>query len=247
MSQILVQLNPDVPPTGSDLGIVNAARRSFNKRSDSLTEKDVNLLKFLARGMTTSDYEAFLQDIATEDEEYVLVDMLWKWRNTPTHDTPINHGFFSFEVKAPIFVARQLVKHEYLIMSEFSRRYITDDVEFYKHTYRKAVEDKKQGSGDTHPDSDSWAEIAHKQNMASLEIYNQMISNGIAPEQARGQLPTDLMTSWTWSGTFGAFAKMCQLRLNTDVQAETRYVAEQVYSYLEKQFPISAPLFVKGY
>src|SRR6056297_3024019 len=171
-SQIIVQLNPDVPPTGSDLGVVNAARRSFGKRSEwvycgvdtngphekALKVKDKRLLEFLARGMTADDFEAFVSSCVADgymvedqaDWEYyeqALVEKLWEWRNTPTHDTPFNHGFFSFEVKAPIFVRAQLVKHEYLIMSEFSRRYITDDIEFYEpDVWRGAAEDKKQGS-----------------------------------------------------------------------------------------------------
>src|SRR6056297_1750422 len=162
-SQIIVQLNPDVPPTGSCLGIVNAARKSFGRRSEwgavdiispqaremhnhperRLKDKDKRLLEFLARGMTADDFEAFCRDLG----DSVLVDdtghydglelsqlkeSLWQWRNTPTHDTPFNHGFFSFEVKMPVFVRAQLVKHEYLIMSEFSRRYITDHIEFYE-------------------------------------------------------------------------------------------------------------------
>jgi len=143
--QIIVQLNPDVPPTGSDLGIVNAARKSFGRRSEweiktrkdvyydfdtnkmkgettkefVLKEKDKRLLEFLARGMTADDFEKLHSSIdATIIDEYgidtqcdynKLTEILWQWRNTPTHDTPFNHGFFSFEIKAPIFVARHLV------------------------------------------------------------------------------------------------------------------------------------------
>lgn len=242
---ILVQINPDVPPTGSDLGIVNAARRSFGKRSEEFTDKDERLLKFLARGMTAKDYAEFINSVYSE-EHWNIADRLWEWRNTPTHDTPINHGFFSFEVKAPIFVRAQLVKHEYLVMSEYSRRYITGDVEFYQHDYRKAAEDKKQGSGGAHYDSLMWRQAVEKGNRDQLALYNEMIADGVAPEQARGVLPQDLMTAWTWSGTFGAFVKMCQLRLHPEAQAETRLVAEKVYGFLVQQFPVAAPLFVHG-
>ena len=126
--QIIVKINPDVPPTGSDLGIVNAARKSFGRRSEweepfegcdssllKLKDKDKRLLEFLARGMTADDFDEFCGEVeCLGNEEYKekLVEMLWQWRNTPTHDTPFNHGFFSFEVKAPIFVRAQLVKHE---------------------------------------------------------------------------------------------------------------------------------------
>jgi len=269
--QIVVQINPDVPPTGSDLGIVNAARKSFGRRSEwdwdyrtpeparyapyrgekvkVLKDKDKRLLEFLARGMTADDFDEFLRSLEDsgdeKDWEPYLTEKLWEWRNTPTHDTPFNHGFFSFEIKAPIFVARQLVKHEYLIMSEYSRRYITDDIEFYQPTvWRKAAEDVKQGSS---------SEAVSVQaidpnfvNFTSLRVYKELLEAGVAPEQARMVLPQSLMTSWTWSGTLAAFAKMCQLRLAKDSQYETRLVAKEVYKHLCNQFPVAAPLLVEG-
>jgi len=301
--QIIVQLNPDVPPTGSDLGVVNAARRSFGKRSEweycgggycndqcndpdgakgkcpKLKDKDKRLLEFLARGMTADDFEAFVSSCIAdgymvEDQadwecyHQALVEKLWQWRNTPTHDTPFNHGFFSFEVKAPIFVRAQLVKHEYLIMSEFSRRYITDDLEFYTpDEWRKAAENKKQGSSDEtvegiwdlevktgavdmgdeyDPTIRGITTCTMNFMEAQIEFYRQLIREGVAPEQARMVLPQSLMTAWTWSGTLGAFANMCKLRIHPEAQYESRLVAERIYEELKKQFPVAAPLLVEG-
>ena len=281
--QIIVQLNPDSMPSGSDLAVVNAARRSFGKRSNweylsdysdyeigsggdfkvypdltkpTLKDKDKRLIEFLARGMTADDFDKFLSthtEIAYDWQEHfnvidknTLIEDLWRWRNTPTHDTPFNHCFISFEVKAPIFVARHLVKTEYTIMSEFSRRYITDDVEFYVHDYREAAKDKKQGSGGLHKDNEHYQRVIELKNMEALKTYNDLIEAGVAPEQARGHLPQDLMTAWTWSGTLGAFAKMCRERLGSDAQKETRYVAEQVYDYLKEYYPVSAKCLVEG-
>ena len=275
--QIIVQLNPDVPPTGSDLGVVNAARRSFGKRSEwgavdiispqaremhnhperRLKDKDKRLLEFLARGMTADDFEAFCRDLG----DSVLVDdtghydglelsqlkeLLWEWRNTPTHESPFGHVFFSFEVKMPIFLARQLVKHKFLRWSEYSRRYITEDVEFYKHNYREAAQDKKQGSGGVHKNSPGWRSQVGAHNDYQLDLYNDMISDGVAPEQARGVLPQDLMTAVTWSGSLDAFAHMCKLRLGSDAQKEAQCVAQEVYKHLKNQCPVSAPLLVEG-
>ena len=276
--QIIVRVNPDTSPTGTDLSIVNAARKSFGRRSEwelpvneydmrRLKDKDKRLLEFLARGMTADDFDKFVDDFVSEcDIGYSAKDLsskLWQWRNTPTHDTPFNHGFFSFEIKAPIFVARHLVKHEYLIMSEYSRRYITDDVEFYTpDVWRKAAEDVKQGSSDV-PVELPWDlyednyeggfgdiegvnyDFDQVTNVA-FESYKKMLELGVAPEQARMILPQSLMTSWTWSGTLGAFANMCKLRLSTDTQYETRLVAQAVYEELKKQFPVAAPLLVEG-
>jgi thymidylate synthase (FAD) len=293
-SQIKVQLNPDVTPAGSDLSIVNAARRSFNTRSEwnwskelesgtgdgrTLKPKDKRLLEFLARGMTADDFEAFYKTVTEvgsdisggEPTEIDLKELLWQWRNTPTHDTPFNHTFISFEVQAPIFVRAQLVKHEYLIMSEFSRRYITDDVEFYTpDVWRKAAENKKQGSSDEealkgeyfyyeYKDDDSeipygWQvgvdttleEVVDNSCDNMVGIYTDMVKRGVAPEQARMVLPQSTMTEWTWSGTLGAFAKMCTLRLHPEAQYEARLVAQQVYEYLKEYYPVGAKALVEG-
>lgn len=266
MSKIEVRLNPDTPPTGSDLSVVNAARRSFNTRSEwdyftkgevngrgelveyvKLKEKDKRLIEFLARGMTADDFEGFSCDVlamgGSEDYED-LVDKLWQWRNTPTHDTPFNHTFISFEVKAPIFVRAQLVKHEYLIMSEFSRRYITDDIEFYEPDYwRKAAPNKKQGS----LEEEIQERVTDFQKHGyQFDTYKRLIDVGVAPEQARMVLPQSTMTEWTWSGTLGAFAKMCQLRLHPEAQYEARLVAQEVYKHLKEQWPVSSPALVEG-
>lgn len=284
MTEIIVQLNPDTPPTGTDISIVNAARRSFGKRSDwdytcacgikkdpeaqynkwpgcgadqmdchrevksrTLKPADKRLLEFLARGMTADDFEMFVADASGGDYED-LVGYLWDFRNTPIHDTPFNHTFISFEVKCPLFVHGQLVKHEYLPMSTFSRRYITDEIEFYKHTYRQAAVDKKQGSGGPMSEKDQeWLQkVSEQAAWEAVCRYNTMIEAGVAPEQARGELPQNLMTSFTWSGTLGAFAKMCQLRLHPDAQKEAKIVAEAIYAELKKQWPVSAPLLVEG-
>ena len=262
-SQIKVQLNPDVTPAGSDLSIVNAARRSFNTRSEwanaedlwiepyvplgigfgdevrfeminpyikpVLKDKDKRLLEFLARGMTADDFDNFLVDISIADMDWSwykespesLKKLLWQWRNTPTHDTPFNHTFISFEVQAPIFVRAQLVKHEYLIMSEFSRRYITDDVTFYEpDVWRKAAENKKQGSSSESIHSWHVEDSVMALGENALSVYKDLLKEGVAPEQARMLLPQSTMTEWTWSGTLGAFAKMCTLRLHPEAQYE---------------------------
>ena len=283
MTQIEVKLNPDVTPAGSDLSVVNAARRSFNTRSEwdivkipetyynfdtnsmqtevelnrVLKEKDKRLLEFLARGMTAADFQEFLDDVA-ESHSYLddaattgekslapdITELLWQWRNTPTHDTPFNHTFISFEVQAPIFVRAQLVKHEYLIMSEFSRRYITDDIKFYEpDVWRKAAENKKQGSLDEgiNPEYNPAYD-----NSSALHAYRQALDYGVAPELARMLLPQSTMTEWTWSGTLGAFAKMCTLRCHPEAQYEARVVANKVYEYLKEYYPVGAKALVEG-
>ena len=73
----------------------------------------------------------------------------------------------------------------------------------------------------------------------SIGLYNRMIKEGIAPEQARAVLPQSMMTEWIWSGSLYAFARVCNLRNKPDVQEETRQITESMNSFLSNGFPIS--------
>jgi len=139
-------------------------------------------------------------------------------------------------------------------MSEYSRRYITDDIEFYEPEYwRKAAPNKKQGSLEEPFEHEDYSDVQayHDESWSDLQgiclrYYEDIIDTGGAVEQARMMLPQGTMTEWTWSGTLGAFAKMCQLRCHPEAQYESRLVADKVYEELKKQFPVAAPLLVEG-
>jgi thymidylate synthase (FAD) len=152
------------------------------------------------------------------------------------HLSPFGHAFASFHVKAPIFVARQLVKHKFLRWNEISRRYVDDEPEFYvPEVWRGRSEDKKQGSdGVSHPPM--WLDPTMAQ---VLDLYNYMIDDGVAPEQARMVLPQSTMTEWYWSGSLDAFADMCRLRCASDTQYETRVAADQINTEMFKLFPVA--------
>jgi thymidylate synthase (FAD) len=145
-------------------------------------------------------------------------------------------------VKAPIFVARQLVKHKFLRWNEISRRYVDDEPEFYKpDVWRGRSADKKQGS-DGVVDVGEWGDT----NWACLIAYNDLLKHGVAPEQARMVLPQSTMTEWYWSGSLDAFADMCRLRCKEDTQYETRLVADQVSTIMQDLFPVSWAALMKG-
>ena len=178
------------------------------------------------------------------------------------HTSPFGHCFASFHVRAPVFVARQLVKHKFLRWNEISRRYVDEKPEFYMpDVWRKRSEDKKQGSSDevvdmlhllvvdhelsieghTHYDNmkgrpDEWTSFI---NEKSLELYDAMINSEVCPEQARMVLPQSMMTEWYWSGSLDAFADMCNLRCADDTQAETSFVADAIDEEMEQLFPVS--------
>ena len=215
---------------GDDLDVVNAARVSFDKESE--WEKNENSYGHLC----------------VKDER--LISYLAKHK----HHSPFNHSFLSFRVKAPIFVARQLVKHKFLPWNEVSRRYVDSEPEFYFPEYwRKKAENVKQGSsrercenmyeevclndiGWTEPSCDQYTRWSIEE---SLKQYQIMLSMGVCPEQARMVLPQNMMTEWRWSGTLGAFLDMLVLRLDPHTQKETRDVAEKISVIVKELFPVS--------
>ena len=161
------------------------------------------------------------------------------------HWSPFGHCSVQFHIKAPIFVARQLVKHQIgLTWNEISRRYVDSEVEFYDvEKWRGRPVDKKQGSREkdvewVHRDIRTGTLQAQVENIALLN-YNMMIGAGVAPEQARMILPQSMMTEWYWSGTLYAFARVCNLRCAEDAQYETRIVANFINDECKELFPIS--------
>lgn len=220
---------------GSDLSVVNAARVSFGKESELETIDWVNGRE--VKGLQANDAK--------------LIKYLAKHK----HLSPFGHAFASFHVKAPIFVARQLVKHKFLRWNEISRRYVDEEPEFYvPEVWRGRSDDKKQGSagevvlGNYVVDRTYRGDFGGYEgemydvddyNRLALDMYEGLMQQGVAPEQARMVLPQSTMTEWYWSGSLDAFASMCKLRCAPDTQYESRIVANQISLELGTLFPVS--------
>lgn len=221
---------------GDDLSVVNAARVSFDKESS-----------------WSFDYEKDESELPTADTK--LIAYLAKHN----HWSPFSHAFASFRIKAPLFVARQLGKHQVgLAWNEVSRRYVDSEPEFFLPTYwREKADSVKQGSSeakvgefkafdaygdkyDTTPESAAeWAaEVC-------LNTYKNLLTAGVCPEQARMILPQNTMTEWIWSGSLYAFARVCNLRLDSHTQRETQEVVREIYKHLRELFPVSVAALVK--
>jgi len=201
---------------GDDLRTSNSARVSFKKKRDEfMFEGDPRV-----RPSGRSD-EKLIHDLAAEG-----------------HIAPFGHSYALFHIKAPIFVARQLVKHKFLRWSEVSRRYVDEEPEFYTpDVWRGRSADKKQGSeGVVNPEYNP----QHLDGKIKY-AYLQALDMGVAPEQARMLLPQSTMTEWYWSGSLDAFAAMCRLRCAPDTQYESRVVANQISEVMGKIFPVSWP------
>jgi thymidylate synthase (FAD) len=208
---------------GSDLSVVNAARVSFSKTSEWESIPEAGPVEGL---------------LSSQDEK--LINYLAKHN----HWSPFGHASMQLHIKAPVFVARQLVKHQVgLVWNEVSRRYVDDEVEFYEpDVWRGAPVNAKQGSSDVGVDINPSNMMVNDYKLAldrAKWTYEHLLGQGVAPEQARMVLPQSMMTEWYWSGTLMAFARVCNLRCKSDTQLETQMVANQIDEIGEEYFPYS--------
>ncbi|SDZ06094.1 FAD-dependent thymidylate synthase [Thermoactinomyces sp. DSM 45892] len=206
---------------GNDLTVVNSARVSYDKASDEINEKDKRLIKFLAKNL---------------------------------HTSPFRHSMLQFEVYAPLLVARQHWK--YIVGSDFrdpltgawnesSRRYITEEPEFYViggDKWRKVPESSKQGSGECLPleVGAKWTEELAKHYRQCLETYEQAMKDGVCVEQARVFLPAyALYVRYYWTASLQAVTHFINQRLAHDAQKEIQEYARATLSLTQKEFPYS--------
>ena len=165
------------------------------------------------------------------------------------HWTPFGHCSMQVHVYAPVFVARQLVKHQVgLVWNEVSRRYVDTEPEFYKpEEWRLKADDKKQGSSNEVWGIRDHRDIVDDPNVSYDNLCNDAKSKylhwvnnlNICPEQARMVLPQSMMTEWYWSGTLMAFSRVCNLRCKPDAQLETRLITDQIDIISSAEFPVS--------
>jgi len=206
---------------GSDLRVVNAARVSFDKVS-TWEKSDYNL-----------NDQSLVNVLLEKDAK--LIRYLAKNK----HWTPFGHCQATFRIKAPIFVARQLEKHQVgMVWNEVSRRYVDSDPEFYRPNFWRARADNaKQGSSD-------WEVTffdcpATTSESEAILAYKTLLDADVCPEQARMVLPQSMYTEWYWTGSLAAWARVCHLRLDRHTQKETQDVAKMLDKEMEKLYPIS--------
>ena len=197
----------------------------MNHRGDDLTVVNAARVSFNKR-----KYEL-------DDEDVRLIDYLAKHG----HWSPFSHCFLQFRIAAPIFVARQLAKHQVgLAWNEVSRRYVDFEPEWYcpEHWRGRAANNKQGSSGRVAEQANANQEL-EMANVSGLSHYQHLLQCGVAPEQARMVLPQTLMTEWYWSGSLAAFARVANLRLHKDAQPETADVADWIDTFANELFPYS--------
>lgn len=194
---------------GSDTSVVNAARVSFNKQASNYTD--------------------------TKNKK--LIQYLAQHK----HEIPFAHTAITLRITAPISIRTQCFKHKIgFVENEISRRYISTPPELFIPEFRtKPANNIKQGSGDIHPKHEYFNKKYIKSCKDAIAVYQVMIDDGIAPEQARFVLPQGVMTTWIWTGSLLAFARFYNLRSDAHAQKEIQELAKQVEDTINPLFPIS--------
>ncbi len=201
---------------GSDNAIANAARVSFAGHGD---------------------WNSIPETYSEEKRDKLLV-YLAKHR----HLTPFRHTSVTIRCKEPIFIARQLGKHQAgLSWNEVSRRYVKGGVEFHIPSIWRMAPDGsiKQGSAGAHPDNKNISDFYDKFIKKAVDFYNTLIENGVAPEQARMVLPQSMMTEWVWTGNILALAHIYRERIASGAQAEAQEFAYKLDAAIAPLFPVA--------
>lgn len=196
---------------GDDKSVVNAARVSFSKDASNFTPaQNKKLIKYLAKH---------------------------------NHWTPFAHAFVTLHMKAPIAIHAQCVKHQIgFAMNTVSRRYVSEAPDYYLPIFRsKPIGSVKQGSGaEFTGDKQANIQTAYIYHMnASIDLYERLLENGVAPEQARFVLSQGVMTEWVWSGSLMAWARFYNQRTDPHAQKEIQELAKQVDKIIEPLFPVA--------
>jgi thymidylate synthase (FAD) len=259
---------------GTDLTVVNAARTSFGKESDwlpsgapadylgvvyqqrfiegrtrpvNLSQADANLIRFLATGYRSSEWDALLDEVidhARHGSKDELTEILQHYKKSAQHWAPFAHPHMQIRMKLPMFLARQFVKHQIGgAWSEESRRYMSSEPEFwFPKEWHGRPEDIKQGSGyaiGPQVFQDDLSDRAEKVAVHALNTYEEMVAAGVAPEEARIVLPLNTMTTVTWTGSLLFWSRVCNQRLDNHAQKAANELAEQIAAIAQPLFPVS--------
>lgn len=228
---------------GDDLIVCNAARVSFDKKSDwEIVGYDD---EYDVGGRAVSSFP--IRKLSAKDEK--LIHYLAKHKHTSCFE----HIGATLKLKVPIFIARQIQRHRTFSYNEVSRRYVDSAPEFFwPDKWRKRADNVKQGSSDDEVTSLGLRgfrevtpqEAADKLVEHAMTLYNTMLEEKVAPELARMILPQNMYTEFYMSGNLRAWAHFLELRLDGHAQKEVQDVAKMVKEILDPLFPVSMKALV---
>ena len=219
----------------------------------------VELLDYMGSDLTITNvarvsFNKWKEEFDSKDER--LINYLAEHE----HTSPFRHNSIQIRCKAPIFLARQLMKHQVgLSWNEISRRYVDTDIEFFEpEQWRSRPKDGiKQGSGENVVDitetKKTWFGAPDRLDRMISEVldsqiclYKEMLDRGVAPEMARMVLPQSMLTDWVWTGSLQAFYHVYRLRSGEGSQKEAQVFAKKLEQVIEPLFPKAWVALKKG-
>lgn len=248
----------------SDRDVANFARQSFSTLADNFTEsQNNNLVRFLARGMASGDWEKLIEqmfdlgkvDYAAPKDSPMEINnrqaakkLASYMRSIPCHWVPFGHPQITLRMSAPVPIRVQCFKHKIgFVESEESRRYISSrPVLFLPQYFREAAASVKQGSAGKHKDNDYWMQKYYTDCERQISTYQDAITAGVCPEQARFWLPQGCEVNWVWTGSLYAFANFYNQRSDSHAQVEIQDLAEQASEIIAPLFPVSWKALTQG-
>ena len=231
------QLAEYIDHMGDDKRMLDVARISFGPlKRETTPEQEASLIRFLANGISNKDKEVIINMLLMstlstwEGDTDGAEELYQKIRHQATHWTPFAHTAITLRMKAPIPIRTQAFKHKQgFVENEESRRYISSTPEIYIPEFRSKPEGSiKQGSGELHEVNDYWKEQYTYQVQQAVAMYEKMLDDDIAPEQARMVLPQGTMVNWIWTGNLLAYANFYNKRSDPHAQKEIQELAELV-------------------
>lgn len=226
----------------TDADVANFARHSFADVADNFSkEQNDNLVRFLARGMKSGDWDSLLQNMFMAKSKEEVAAMAGYIRKIPCHWVPFGHPHISLRMSAPVPIRTQCFKHKIgFVESEESRRYISSRPEFFvPDHFRAKAENVKQGSAGVHPRNEEWMGKYIETAENSIETYLAAIEDGVCPEQARFFLIQGIEVNWVWTGSLYAFAQAAVARLDSHAQKEVRDLFTEVDAIIRPLYPVS--------
>ncbi len=215
----------------------------------NLSKEDASLIRFLATGFRTKEWDALIKNIvdtsgaiagghADKDE---LVEILRHYKNSAQHWAPFAHPHVQIRMTLPIFLARQFVKHQVGgVWSEESRRYMSDEPEFwFPEQWHARPDDIKQGSEGLIEDQGHADRTAEYAVGVGLNAYTTLMKAGVAPEEARIVLPLNTMTSVTWTGSLLFWARVANQRVDNHAQKAAQELGRYISDIVRPLYPVS--------
>lgn len=213
-------------PYEGDLLVANAARGSFGVAYDTWSDEP--------RGPRARGDRQLLQDLSAG-----------------AHELPFRHAHVSLRCIAPVPIARQLGKHQVgFSWSEISRRYRIKDITFHRvgSAWRAAPAERRQGSGELLPMhlQERLSSIQERNILGCIADYEEALTIGAAPEQARFLLPQSMEVIWVWTGSLLGWADLYLKRSHPDTQAETRWFVQEMSVLMAAKHPVGWNSLVTG-